>query len=153
MPVFSKRLLISAGLLPLMLSAAPAAPQQPSERPCGCEGLFSDFPFARMHSSHHASTMKESDKAYLISIDLPGMDKKDIKVETTGNRLMVSGERTEKIETREASKRSHAQFRRSYLLPDDADISAIEATSKNGVLKITIPKSASKAKTRSIDIR
>ncbi len=162
MSAFSKRLLISLGALPLMLSAATTAPQSPSEKPyerecpfCGMEEWNSFFnrPFHRTGSVYSASMMKETDKAYLISIDLPGMDKKDISIETVGNRLMVSGERKEESEIKEGSKRTYTQFRQSYLLPDDADLSAITATSKNGVLKITVPKSATQKKGKKIEIK
>lgn len=161
MPAFGKRLLISLGMLPLMLGAATSAPKSQPERPCEHEcpfwgmgdwDTFFNRTVPRMGSTY-ASTMQETEKAYLISIDLPGMDKKDIKVETVGHRLNVSGERKDEGETKQGSKRSFAQFYQSYLLPDDADLSAIEATSKNGVLKITVPRNPSKTKGKKIDIK
>jgi HSP20 family protein len=161
MATLSKRLLITLGMVPLLLGAATTPPKSPSEKPCGHEcpfwGMqnwdeFFNRPLPHMAPTY-ASTMKETEKAYLISIDLPGMDKKDIRIETVGNRLNVSGERKDESETKEGSKHSFAEFRQSYLLPDDADLSAIEATSKNGVLKITVPRSPSKSKARKIDIR
>ncbi|MBN2870096.1 MAG: Hsp20/alpha crystallin family protein [Campylobacterales bacterium] len=162
MSAFSKRLLISLGALPLMLSAATTAPQNPPaktyERECPFCGMeewnrFFVRPFHHTGSAYGVSTMKETNKIYLISIDLPGMDKKDISIETLGNRLMVSGERKEENEIKEGSKRTYTQFRQSYLLPDDADLSAITATSKNGVLKITVPKSATKKNAKKIEIK
>lgn len=102
---------------------------------------FFTQPFARMKS---ISTIKESDKTYLISIDLPGMDKKDISIERSGNRLVISGERKEESESKEGSKKTYRQFNQSFLLPDDANLDAITATSTNGVLKITVPKTGKK---------
>ncbi len=113
---------------------------------------FFNHPINRIGSAYSASTMKETEKAYLISIDLPGMEKKDIAIETTGNRLSVSGERKEESEGKEGTKRSHTQFQQSYLLPDDANLEAISATSANGVLKITIPKTGKKS-SRKIEIQ
>lgn len=147
---FSKHLLISVGLIPLMLNAATAAPQQTPQKGCEAGCPFADLehffnqPFPKMGGAYSYSSMKETEKAYLIHIDLPGMDKKDISIETSGHRLMVSGERKEESETKESSKHAYAQFRQSYLLPEDANMEAIEAVSKNGVLKITVPKTGEK---------
>lgn len=105
---------------------------------------FFNRPFPRMNSMYSASRMKESDKAYLISIDLPGIDKKDISIETSGDRLVISGERKEESENKEGTKRSYRQFSQSFLLPNDANLETITATSSNGVLKITVPKTGKK---------
>lgn len=163
MPTFSKCILISLGVVPLLLSAATTAPQHPPAKLCEQEcplweteewNNFFNRPFPRLGSAAYSvSTMEETDKAYLIRIDMPGMDKKDIRVERSGNRLMVSGERKEENETGQSAKRFYSQFRQSYLLPEDADLSAIEAASKNGVLKITVPKTAAKKQIRKIEVK
>ncbi len=158
----SKRLLITLAAAPILVSAAAASTQAKLEKTCnqGCplwsmEDMesFINRPFPRMNSTYTTSTMKESDKAYLISIDLPGMDKKDISIETSGNRLMVSGERKEDSENKEGSKHSFREFSQSFLLPDDANFEAITATSTNGVLKITVPKTAGKKVSKKIEIK
>jgi HSP20 family protein len=113
---------------------------------------FFNRPIPRMSSMYSASRIKESNKAYLISIDLPGMDKKDISIETSGNRLMISGERKEESESKEGSKKSYRQFNQSFSLPDDANLEAISATSTNGVLKITVPKTGKKV-SKKIEIK
>lgn len=157
----SKRLLIALGAVPVLVSAAITSPQQKGDKPCelGCpfwsieemENFF-NRPIPRMSSMYSASRMKESDKAYLISIDLPGMDKKDISIETSGNRLVISGERKEESESKEGSKKSYRQFNQSFSLPDDANLEAISATSANGVLKITVPKTGKKV-SKKIEIK
>lgn len=161
-PNFSKRLLISFAVAPLMLSAASAASQSAAEKPCNREcpfwgiedwNAFFNRPFPRTGSGYTASSMTETDKAYLITIDLPGMDKKDIRVETSGERLSVSGERKDESESKEKSQRSYSRFQQSYMLPEDADLSAIKAVSRNGVLKITVPRSPAKKKTQKIEIQ
>jgi HSP20 family protein len=159
----SKRLVIALGSIPVLLSAAAAVPQHKPEMPATEPmGSFWDMqemenffnrPFPHMNSMYGASSMKENEKAYLINIDLPGMDKKDISIETSENRLMVSGERKEESETQKESKRSVSQFRQSYLLPEDADFDAITATSLNGVLKITVPKNPNKKVSKKIEIK
>lgn len=149
-PTLLKRFLIASSIIPIALGAAVTVPKNTSEKPCGQE-----CPFWGMEDIHHffnrpfpragaASTMTETEKAYLISIDLPGMDKKDIKIEAAGNRITVSGERNEESENKEGTKRTFAQFQQSYLLPDDADMEKISAASTNGVLKITVPKTGKK---------
>ncbi|MDO9055024.1 MAG: Hsp20/alpha crystallin family protein [Sulfuricurvum sp.] len=157
----SKRLLIALGAVPLLVSAAITSPQQKGDNPCeqGCpfwsieemENFF-NRPTPRMSSMYSASRIKESNKAYLISIDLPGMDKKDISIETSGNKLVISGERKEESESKEGSKKSYRQFNQSFSLPDDANREAISATSANGVLKITVPKTGKKA-SKKIEIK
>jgi HSP20 family protein len=157
----SRRLLITLGTVPLLLNAATVSPQPKTEKPCdqGCPfwemeemEKFFNHPFLQMKSNYTASSMKESDKAYLISIDLPGMDKKDISLETSGNRLLVSGERKEESENKEGSKHAYRKFSQSFLLPDDANLEAITATSTNGVLKITVPKTGKKT-SKKIEIK
>ncbi len=138
---------VVAGLSTIPAFASADEPQKKCQQ---CSPFWQDewetfFNRMTSRSAYGASTMKETDKAYLISIDLPGMEKKDIKVETAGNRLNVSGERKEENEGKEGSKRAYSQFQQSYLLPDDANLEAISAASTNGVLKITVPKSGKKA--------
>lgn len=149
----SKRILIALSVIPLFANATTQSPQPKLEKPCDERCIFwnmkdmdrfFDYPFLRMISPHSTSTMKENEKAYLISIDLPGIDKKDISIETSGHRLVISGERKEESENKEGSKKSYRQFNQSFSLPDDANFEAITATSTNGILKITVPKTGKK---------
>ena len=158
----SKRLLIALGVTSLGVSMLVASAQTKSEKPCdekcaywNMEDMdhFFSHPYPRMISAYSASSMKENDKAYLISIDLPGMDKKDISIETINNRLVISGERQEESESKEGAKKSYRQFNQSFTLPDDANLEAISATSTNGVLKITVPKNAGKKVSKKIEIK
>ncbi|HEX5330457.1 Hsp20/alpha crystallin family protein [Sulfuricurvum sp.] len=157
----SKRLLIALGATSLGVSVLVASAQPKSEKPCDSRCAFWNMedmehfferPYPRMISAYSASMMKESDKAYLINIDLPGMDKKDISIETINNRLVISGERKEESEGKEGSKKSYRQFNQSFSLPDDANLEAISATSTNGVLKITVPKTGKKV-SKKIEIK
>lgn len=157
----SKSVLVYLSVIPLIATAAVSTPQSKSEKPCdercafwNMEDMerFFERPYPRMVSAYSASSMKETDKAYLINIDLPGMDKKDIAIETIGNRLVISGERKEESEGKEGSKKSYRQFNQSFSLPDDANLEAISATSANGVLKITVPKTGKKV-SKKIEIK
>lgn len=86
----------------------------------------------------------ETNDAFTIRLDLPGVAEEDIDVQVTGNRLTVSGRR-EPEETREgdryvAIERAHGTFSRSFVLPDSADVEHVEASLQNGVLQIKVPK-------------
>ena len=86
----------------------------------------------------------ETNDAFAIHVDLPGVDEEDIDVQVTGNRLTVSGKR-EAEETREgdryvAIERAYGAFSRSFVLPDSADLEHVEAQLRNGVLEIKVPK-------------
>jgi HSP20 family protein len=86
----------------------------------------------------------ETNDAFAIHVDLPGVQEEDIEVQVTGNRLTVSGKR-EGEETREgdryvAIERAYGAFSRSFVLPDSADVEHVEARLENGVLEIKVPK-------------
>lgn len=97
----------------------------------------------------------ETDQGYLVSVDLPGMKKEDVKVDLTENILTVSGERKYEHESKEngmvRSERSYGQFQRSFALPNSIDINKLEANLEDGVLRIALPKSE-QAQPRSIAI-
>jgi HSP20 family protein len=97
----------------------------------------------------------ESKDSYLIRVELPGMKKEDIKVEVKDGSLTLSGERksekpAEGVEYRHA-ERVDAKFWRSFSLPETVKQDGIEATYKDGVLEIRVPKSE-KAKPRQIEV-
>jgi HSP20 family protein len=91
-----------------------------------------------------AVDIKESDNAFTIIADIPGVDPKDIEVHMENGMLTIKGEReTEKKEEQEGYKRverSYGSFYRRFTMPDTANSEKIGAKSKNGVLEITIPK-------------
>ncbi len=91
-----------------------------------------------------AVDIKETDDAFVISADIPGVDPKDIEVNMENGMLTIKGEReTETKEEKEGYKRVERQrgsFYRRFSLPDTADADKISAKSKHGVLEITIPK-------------
>ena len=99
--------------------------------------------------------ISEDESEYLIKMDIPGMDKKDIKVNYQDGRLTVSGER--KTETKEEEKdyirqeRYRGSFYRSFTLTDTIKDEEIQATFKDGVLKLVVPK-AETVKPKSIKV-
>jgi HSP20 family protein len=97
----------------------------------------------------------ESKDSYLIRAELPGMKREDIKVEVKEGALVLSGERksekpAEGVEYRHV-ERVAAKFWRSFTLPETAKPDGIEATYKEGILEIRVPK-AEEAKPRQIEI-
>ena len=100
----------------------------------------------------------ETEKAYEISAELPGMDEKDVEVLLTDGGITIKGEKKSEREEKEKDyhrvERSFGSFRRYFALPDEIDADHIDAKFKNGVLKVVLPKSAkAKAKSRKIDVK
>ena len=91
-----------------------------------------------------------------MNLDVPGIDKNDVKVKFEDNTLIVSGER--KYENKEEEKnyrqieRIYGTFTRTLRLPKDVDAQKISANYKNGVLEITLPK-AEEVKPKEIEIK
>lgn len=90
--------------------------------------------------------ISETRKDYLIKAALPEVEKEDVTVSVENGVLTISGERRyqqeEEAETRHRIESMYGSFSRSFTLPSDVDESAISAKSKNGVLKVRIPKAA-----------
>lgn len=118
---------------------------------------FEDFPEERLLGEPWAPAvdLKENKKAYVVKVDIPGVDPKDIDVTLENGVLTVRGERKE--EHREEGENFHrverfsGSFARQFSLPDAAD-DGVEAKMKDGVLEIHVPKSE-KAVARKIEIK
>jgi HSP20 family protein len=97
----------------------------------------------------------ETDSEITIDLELPGLEKKDIKVEVKNNFLTISGERKreEKKEKAESHsvERHYGRFERTFGLPDTVAVDKVSAEFKNGVLSVTMPKTE-KAIPRELDI-
>lgn len=100
----------------------------------------------------------ESDDDFRLEMQVPGFDKKDLKIEMVDDTLTISGEHTEDEQDEDTrwTRRefSRAAFERSFVMPQSVKADAIQADYVNGVLKVTIPRSEdAKPKTRTISIR
>lgn len=93
-----------------------------------------------------AVDIAEKDKEYQITAELPGLDEHHVEVKLSNGVLTVKGEKSEGKEEREKdyhlTERRYGAFQRSFTLPDDVDTAKIAAGFKNGVLTISLPKSA-----------
>jgi HSP20 family protein len=91
--------------------------------------------------------VSETDKNLQISAELPGMDETDVEVLMGDGVLTIRGEKKSGIEDKERafSERSYGRFERRIPLGQDVDEDKVEAAFKNGVLTITIPRTAQAA--------
>ena len=87
--------------------------------------------------------INESDKDFLITVEVPQIDKDDIKVQVQNGMLNISGERKYENEDKKAHRieRYYGSFQRSFKLPDNVKEDKIHADHKNGVLYLSLPKS------------
>lgn len=87
----------------------------------------------------------EGNENYVIQIDLPGISKDDIKLTCKDNCIVVSGERKVELEKKKEEFHQHelqkGKFYRSFTLPNMGLRENIQASMKDGILTVTIPKS------------
>ena len=93
----------------------------------------------------------------VVKTELPGMKKEDIEVSVTDHRMRISGEkkREEKVEKKNYywEERSYGSFSRSFQLPSEVQTDKVEATFKDGILEIRIPKTEeAKKKEKKVNI-
>jgi HSP20 family protein len=101
----------------------------------------------------YAFDIEETNDAYELKVDVPGLRENDLDVTISGNRLTVSGRRPDSQgqfvhcneggrcnESGRPDEREHGTFTRGLTLPDCADTANVCATLENGVLVITVPK-------------
>ncbi|MBP2057372.1 HSP20 family protein [Lactobacillus colini] len=103
------------------------------------------------------SDVAETDKDYIVKVDMPGMDKKDIKVTYKNSVLTISGSRTSFNKENDDNgnllhqERSVGHIQRSYRIPD-INAKEISAKDENGVLTVTLPKLSEQEEENSITI-
>ncbi len=95
---------------------------------------------------------------YEVTVELPGLSEKDVKVSLDGDLLTISGEKkaetTSDIKNVHLSERHYGSFQRQFSLPEDADSEKTIGEFKNGVLKVTIGRSKKmKESARQIDVK
>jgi len=99
--------------------------------------------------------IQETENEYLVKAELPEIKREDVKVTVENGVLTLQGERKQEKEEKGKKfhriERSYGSFVRSFRLPDDVDESAVKAEFKDGMLNVTLPKSA-QAKTKSTNV-
>jgi len=99
--------------------------------------------------------VRETDDALLVQAELPGIEKRNVQLEVKDSVLTLSGERSYEKNVEEENvhriERSYGVFSRSFSLPSNVDASKVNATMKDGVLEVRLPKRES-AKPKAIAI-
>jgi HSP20 family protein len=118
-----------------------------SFRPFYLSNLFDDdfFPgFQNRTSSLPAVNIREDDKKYSLELAIPGVDKKDLKIDINEDVLTISSEsKNETEESRNGYKRkefSYSSFCRTFYIPENVNRDTIEANYKDGILTVGLPK-------------
>ena len=100
--------------------------------------------------------VRETEAAYVVETDLPGMTAEEITVEVIGREVVVKGERrAEHEETEENAtrvERTLGTFHRRVTLPETAKAEETEARYANGVLTVTVPKTE-EAKAKAVEVK
>ena len=88
--------------------------------------------------------MYETENELIVRASLPGVKPEDVDISVTGNTLVIKGEYDDTEETERdnvyVQERRYGSFHRSIRLPQNLDTDQVEATAKDGVLKLEIPK-------------
>jgi HSP20 family protein len=118
------------------------------------ERLFNTF-IQTETSFNPLCEVKDLEKFFMISVDIPGVCKEDVNLEVKGDQLYLTGERKSPVQSKDDSyfktEKSYGKFSRNFILPQNIKTDAIEAKFNNGVLEITLPKEE-KSQTRKIVI-
>jgi len=82
-------------------------------------------------------TTEEKEKEYVVRVELPGFLPEEVKVEVLGERLMIEAEHKEPAEKTEET---YAHVKRMVTLPPEVELAKVEATYRNGVLEVHLPR-------------
>jgi HSP20 family protein len=103
-----------------------------------------------------AFDVSETEKEYMITGEIPGMDVKDLDITLLDGILTITGEKKKETEDKEENyhriERHYGSFQRNFRLPAKVKTDKLDATYKDGVLKLTIPK-AEVTKPKKIEIK
>ena len=98
----------------------------------------------------------ERDNEYVLEAEVPGLKKDEIRIDLKDGVLTISGERKyedeEKKDKYTRVERCYGSFTRSFTLPDHVETDKIDASYKDGVLTVTLPK-GEKARPKAIDVK
>jgi HSP20 family protein len=93
-----------------------------------------------------AADIYETDDEFVVEVEVPGYDEKELRIEVSDHRLTIKGERTETKEQKEKAFRLHErlerEFERRFELPAEADTKHVQAKFTKGVLEVHAPKLA-----------
>ncbi len=120
--------------------------------------LFGEWPGGHPTSTTGwtpATDIRESEEAFTVIAELPGLAKKDVDVTLENNVLTVRGERRFENDDNQDNyhrvERTYGRFQRSFTLPNGIDAANVSATFDHGLLTLTVPK-AETARARTIKV-
>jgi HSP20 family protein len=123
------------------------------------EEFFGDGGWPAVFSAERASfpvDIAETDDEYILSVEVPGIDPKEVQVTATANTLSLKAEKRNALEKKARSfhrvERAYGAFQRILTLPGDVDPAAVKASGKDGVLTIRVGK-REQAKPRAIEVK
>ena len=122
------------------------------------DSFFGERPLARMWEREWAPSLdvSETKDDFVVKVEIPGIDAKDIDISLTGDVLTIKGEKKQEKEQKEEDyhlvERSYGAFSRSVRLPAEVESAKIKASCKHGILKVTLPKSE-KVKAKEVKIK
>lgn len=103
-----------------------------------------------------AVDVAEEENEYIAKVELPGVNKDDVKITLESNILMIRGEKKAEKETKDKNyhrtERSYGSFQRSFTLPMTVKSDKIDAAYKDGILTIVLPK-AEEAKPKQFEVK
>lgn len=125
------------------------------------EEFSGGFTLSGMSPSFGISTkldVTESDDALTATVELPGLDEKNVEVTLSGDMLVIKGEKKEEHEEKKKDyhlkERSWGSFERRISVPFHADPAKVRASFGKGVLTVTVPKPAeAKIQTKKIEVK
>ncbi len=98
----------------------------------------------------------EENDAYVVKVELPGVNKEDVKITLESNILTIRGEKKAESEVKEKnyhrSERSYGTFQRSFTLPTTVKHDKIDAMYKDGILTVSLPK-VEESKPKQIEVK
>lgn len=105
--------------------------------------FFNDFGYK--DEAMTAFDVSETEKEYLITAEIPGIDVKDLDITLSNGILTIKGEKKKEEETKERNyhyiERQYGSFERRFKIPETVKTDKLDATYNNGILKLSLPKS------------
>ena len=122
--------------------------------------FFDDWEFPSLFNEKNEWTpafdITENDKEYVVSAELPGIDIKDVEISISDGILSVKGEKKNETEDKGEGyhriERRYGSFHRSFRIPGKVESDKVDASYKDGILKVLLPK-AEGTETKKIEIK
>ena len=103
-----------------------------------------------------AVDITEHENEYIVKMELPGVSKDDVKITLENSVLTVKGEKKQEKESKSSNfhrvERTYGSFQRTFTVPSGVKADSIDASYKDGILNIALPK-AEEAKPKQIDVK